>query len=40
MGTRIGTGWLARARDPGLDRNELVVVTNAHVVSDNGGIDV
>ncbi|MFT3800295.1 MAG: serine protease [Burkholderiaceae bacterium] len=38
MGTRIGTGWLVQARDLGLDQDEFVVVTNAHVVSDNGAL--
>lgn len=36
LGARIGTGWLAQARDLGLEREELVVVTNAHVVSGSG----
>lgn len=36
LGARIGTGWLAQARDLGLEKEELVVVTNAHVVSDIG----
>ncbi|MBK6870956.1 MAG: trypsin-like peptidase domain-containing protein [Kineosporiaceae bacterium] len=33
----VGTGFLVRARDIGLDRDDVVVLTNAHVVP--GGVD-